>query len=97
MPTGLIQTPTQEMPKGFRAGADGLAVPIASSRKRVRWTAAQCKRIDLAVKWLSKNKILFAHQCAECKTPLKIMKSMSGQSRQRVWRCNCTDRYLTRT
>lgn len=92
----LLQKPAADIPVGFRE-SDGLLVPIDSSRKRVTWPAAKCRRIDLAVKWLKKNKIQFAFRCATCETPLRVMTNQSGPTRCRVWRCHCTDRYLTRT
>lgn len=95
----LIQSPNAEIPKGFRVGdrENPLLVPIETSRKRARWTAAACRRIDLAVKLLKREGIQFAFRCAKCEQPLKVMTNMAGPTKQRVWRCNCTDRYLTRT
>ncbi len=95
----MIQSPNAEIPKGFRIGdrENPLLVPIETSRKRTRWTAAACRRIDLAVKLLKREDIQFAFRCAKCEQPMKIMAGKSGPMPVRVWRCNCTDRYLTRT
>ncbi len=80
----------------FRTHASGLIVPEEVSRKREVWTPEETRLLDRTVQMLKRKKMQWAVGCETCQGDAKLMTYTRSIDGNRVARCGCTDRILTK-
>ncbi len=80
----------------FREHASGLVVPEEVSRTREVWTPEETRLLDRTIQMLKRKHLQWAIGCETCKPDQKAMTYARSVDGNRIARCGCTDRILTK-